>query len=131
MHLGGAGVKPPIHFYCVLHAKEKGGGQEIQKACKNWYVINGRPQGVFQIRYDIDLIYQLENEAVKKNSGTHNAKSIFYHVFNFIFSITVITAFSRSRCNCRRLFTSITSNINFLQSILYYTETLFSHGLNT
>ena len=23
---GGGGVKPPIHFYCVLHAKRGGGG---------------------------------------------------------------------------------------------------------
>ena len=69
-------------------------------------------EGVIQIRYDIDLIYQLQNEAVntrsneKKPSGTHNANSIFHHVFNFIFSITDITAFSRSRFNCGQLFTS-------------------------
>ena len=25
-HLGGGGVKPPIHLYCVLHAKRGGGG---------------------------------------------------------------------------------------------------------
>ena len=30
-HLGGVGgVKPPIHFHCVLHAKRGGG---VQKAC--------------------------------------------------------------------------------------------------
>ena len=23
---GGAEIKPPIHFYCVLHAKKGGGG---------------------------------------------------------------------------------------------------------
>ena len=69
-------------------------------------------EGVFQICYGIDLIYQLQNEAVntcsngKKTSGTHNANSIFHHVFNFIFSITDITAFSRSRFNCGQLFTS-------------------------
>ena len=71
-------------------------------------------EAVFQICYDIDLIYQLQNEAVntcfneKKTSGTHNNNSIFHHAFNFIFSITDITA-----------------------SIVYYTETLSSHGLNT
>ena len=33
-------VKPPIHFYCVLHAKR---GEGVQVACKIAYVINGRP----------------------------------------------------------------------------------------
>ena len=44
MHLGGGGggVKLPIHFHCVLHAK-RGGGEEVQKACENVYEINGRP----------------------------------------------------------------------------------------
>ena len=37
---GRGGVKPPIHFYCVLHAKR---GEGVQKACTNAYVINGRP----------------------------------------------------------------------------------------
>ena len=36
----GGGVKPPIHFYCVLYAKR---GEGVQIACKNAYVINGRP----------------------------------------------------------------------------------------
>ena len=39
---GGVGDKHPIHFYWVLHAK-RGGGSGVQKACKNVYVINGRP----------------------------------------------------------------------------------------
>ena len=37
---GLGGSKPPIHFHCVLHAKRGGG---VQIACKNAYVINGRP----------------------------------------------------------------------------------------
>ena len=71
---------------------------------------NTHIEGVFQICYDIDLIYQIQNEAVntrfneKKTSGTHNNNSIFHHLFNFIFSITDITAFSRF--NCGQLFTS-------------------------
>ena len=32
----GEGVKPPIHFYCVLHAIKRG----VKKSCKNAYVIN-------------------------------------------------------------------------------------------
>ena len=36
----GRGVKSPIHFHCVLHAK-RGGGEGVQKAGKNAYVING------------------------------------------------------------------------------------------
>ena len=36
----GEGVKPSIHFYCVLHAKR---GEGVQIACKIAYVINGRP----------------------------------------------------------------------------------------
>ena len=44
-HLGGVGgVKPPIHFHCVLHAK---GGGGVQKACKIAYVLNGRPPSDF------------------------------------------------------------------------------------
>ena len=35
----GGGVKPPIHFYCILHAKTKG----VKIACKIGYVINGKP----------------------------------------------------------------------------------------
>ena len=35
----GGGVKPPIHFYCVLHAKR---GEGVQIACNIAYVINGR-----------------------------------------------------------------------------------------
>ena len=38
---GRGGVKRIIHFYCIFHAKR---GEEVQKACKNVYVINGRPQ---------------------------------------------------------------------------------------
>ena len=38
---GRGGVKPPIHFYCLLHAKRGG----VQKACKNAYVIKRRPLG--------------------------------------------------------------------------------------
>ena len=34
------GVKPPIHFHCVLHAKR---GRGVQKACTIAYVLNGRP----------------------------------------------------------------------------------------
>ena len=40
------------------------------------------------------------------NHTTHNTSNIFHHVFNFIFSIINITAFSRSRFNCGQLFTS-------------------------
>ena len=32
--------KPPIHFFCVLHAKW---GGAVQKACKTADVINERP----------------------------------------------------------------------------------------
>ena len=31
--LGGGGVKPPIHFYCVLHAKRGGGDRESMYNC--------------------------------------------------------------------------------------------------
>ena len=34
-------MKPPIYFYCVLHAKRGWGG--VQLACIIAYVINGRP----------------------------------------------------------------------------------------
>ena len=34
------GVKFPIHFHCVLHAKR---GEGVQIACKIAYVLNGRP----------------------------------------------------------------------------------------
>ena len=35
------GVKPLIHFHCVLHAKRREG---VQIACKkNAYILNGRP----------------------------------------------------------------------------------------
>ena len=37
---GRRGVKPPIHFYCVLHAKR---GEEGPNSIKIAYVINGRP----------------------------------------------------------------------------------------
>ena len=37
---GGGGVKSPIHFHCVLHAKR---GEGPQIACKIAYVLNGRP----------------------------------------------------------------------------------------
>ena len=41
MHLGGGGgVKSPIHFHCVLHAKK---GEGVQIACKIAYILNGRP----------------------------------------------------------------------------------------
>ena len=42
---GRGAVKSPIHFYCVFHQKKKkvGGGGGVQIACKNAYVINGRP----------------------------------------------------------------------------------------
>ena len=40
MHLGGGGVKSPIHFHGVLHVKR---GEGAQIACKIAYVINGRP----------------------------------------------------------------------------------------
>ena len=43
---GGGEVKPPIHFYCVLHAKW--GGEGVQIACKIVYVINGRPLTLFK-----------------------------------------------------------------------------------
>ena len=45
----GRGVKPPIHFYCVLHAKRMEG---VQKACINEYVINGRPYSFSSILPD-------------------------------------------------------------------------------
>ena len=34
------GVKPPIYFHCVSHAKR---GEGVQIACKIAYVLNGRP----------------------------------------------------------------------------------------
>ena len=43
MHLGGGGVKPFIHFHCVLHEKR---GSGVKKTCKIAYVINGRPPRV-------------------------------------------------------------------------------------
>ena len=54
---GGGGVKSLIHFYCVLHA-ERGLGGRI--ACKDAYVINGRPPTYHQIdqRSCYNLIYQ-------------------------------------------------------------------------
>ena len=39
----GGGVKPPIHFHCVLHAKRWEG---VQIACKIAYILNGRPQPI-------------------------------------------------------------------------------------
>ena len=40
-HLGWVGgIKLPIHFHCVLHAKR---GGWVQIACKIAYVLNGRP----------------------------------------------------------------------------------------
>ena len=34
MHLGGlGGVKPPIHFHCILHAKRRGGGPDSMSNC--------------------------------------------------------------------------------------------------
>ena len=36
------GVKLPVHFHCVLHAKK--GGEGVQKACRNTYVIIGTPR---------------------------------------------------------------------------------------
>ena len=40
MGWGRGGVKSPIHFHCVLHAKR---GEGVQKACKIAYVLSGRP----------------------------------------------------------------------------------------
>ena len=36
----GSGVRPMIHFYCVLHAKREGGGPD---SMENVIAINGRP----------------------------------------------------------------------------------------
>ena len=41
--MGEGGVKPPIHFFCVLHAKREEG---VQIACQIAYVINGRPVSI-------------------------------------------------------------------------------------
>ena len=42
-HLGGGGgVKSPVHFHFLLHAKK--GGEGVQIASKIAYVLNGRPQ---------------------------------------------------------------------------------------
>ena len=38
MHLGGGGVKSPIHFHCVLHAKRGGWVQHV-KLCA--YLMEG------------------------------------------------------------------------------------------
>ena len=40
---GRGGIKSPIHFHCVLHAKQGGGG--VQITCKIAYVLNGKPHG--------------------------------------------------------------------------------------
>ena len=39
----GEGAKPLIHFHCVLHEKNGGGGGGVQIECKNMYIISGRP----------------------------------------------------------------------------------------
>ena len=46
-----------IHVYCVLHAK-RGGGEEVQIACKNAYIIYGRPL-FFSLHFSETLIYML------------------------------------------------------------------------
>ena len=38
----GGGIKPPVHFYCVLHAK-RGVGEGVQIACEISYVLYGKP----------------------------------------------------------------------------------------
>ena len=43
--LGGEGIKSPIHFHCILHAKR---GEGVQIACKIAYVLDGRPNAVMQ-----------------------------------------------------------------------------------
>ena len=37
---GVGGLKPPLHFHCVLHAKRGW----VQITCKIAYVLNGRPR---------------------------------------------------------------------------------------
>ena len=44
----GRGGKPPVHFYCVLHATK--GGEGVQIACTIAYVINGRSLMFCEIR---------------------------------------------------------------------------------
>ena len=35
------GLKSPVHFHCILHAKR---GEVVQIACKIAYILNGTPQ---------------------------------------------------------------------------------------
>ena len=58
----GGGVKPALHFYCVLHAKR---GEGVQIACKIAYVINGRPLLMQKFGKTIFSLYFTFN--VKKN----------------------------------------------------------------
>ena len=61
----GRGVKSPIHFHCVLHAKR---GDGVQMAFISAYVLNGRPpterfgpndhpEELFACQRKIQLIY--------------------------------------------------------------------------
>ena len=49
---GGGGFKPPIHLYCILHAKR---GEGVQIACQIAYIINGRPQRSKAFNYNNDI----------------------------------------------------------------------------
>ena len=67
-------------------------------------------EGVFQIHYDIDLIYQFQNEAVntcsnKKKLQVHTMPTLYFIMYLTLY-FPLPTVFSRSRFNCGQLFTS-------------------------
>ena len=47
-HLGEEGGGASLLFNSIVYYMQKGGG--VQKACKNLYVINGRPLAIIMIR---------------------------------------------------------------------------------
>ena len=49
MHCGGWGVKPPIHFHCLLYISI---AYYMQITCEIAYVLNGRPLGTVYVLAD-------------------------------------------------------------------------------
>ena len=86
-------MKPPIHFYCVLHVKKKkkkkkkggGGGEGVQLACTIAYVINGRP--LRDSTGGLELWFSSSEEVCKKKSGIamHDVKFLFFLFLNICF----------------------------------------------
>ena len=76
MHLAGVGgLKPPIHFHCVLHAKSGWVGGWVQRAYKIAYVLNGRPPWPPDVCFGYTMMNEfLENSkeiAIRKKEGKY------------------------------------------------------------